>query len=150
MSSHKDTSNTCTNMDLPLMANANDIRARHYLINLEVREKAWRDKTIVGEVIIFLEPLGTEAKEICLEGSNYNNYKNGHGNIRSSDMSTSQESDVSNTDFECILDCCDLIFDSVQEVVLPNSYHERFYGPKLKMLTFEERKEVEVMRNFFR
>ena len=135
------------------MANANDIRARHYLIHLDVPETAWLNKTIIGQVIIFLEPIvGMEdVKGIRSEKFNDNTCESSYESIPLNDKTSDQETDlILNTDFECILDCCDLIFDSVQEVVLPNSYYERFYGPQFRMLTFEERKHVEVMRNFFR
>ena len=82
--------------------------------------------------------------------SYYNNYKNSHENIPSSDKSTFQDCHDLNTDFECILDCCDLVFDSVYEIILPNSYKERFNDLNTNLLTFEERKEVDLMRKFFR
>ena len=58
--------------------------------------------------------------------------------------------DVQEDDFECILDWCDLRFDSVDEVILPHEYNRKFCGPKYEALSFEERKDLEFMRNIFR
>jgi hypothetical protein len=40
--------------DLPLLANAEEIRARHYMFKLECR---LQEKFFEGEVIIFLSPI---------------------------------------------------------------------------------------------
>ena len=68
------------NKDLPLMANANDIRARHYLLKLNPK-----DRIFECEVILFFEPLTDEKLDL---------------------------------DFECVLDCCDLNFEVVEEILI--------------------------------
>ena len=44
--------------DLPLLANADDIRARHYMFKLEC--KNMQQQYFRGQVIIFLEPMHQE------------------------------------------------------------------------------------------
>ena len=53
-------------------------------------------------------------------------------------------------DFEFVLDCRDIMFKSVYEINLPTSYRQRIYADNPTQLTFEERKDAEVMQGFFR
>ena len=105
------------------------------MIHLELPTRGWNQKIFHGQVIIFLEPLNKYTDHVAAGSS----------------MGTS-DSLQSNTrpDFECILDCCDLSYNAVHEVILPSSYQERFYGENDNLLTFEERKNIELMRSFFR
>ena len=123
------------------MANANEIRVRHYLIHLELPKQVWSERTIYGKVIMFLEPLKTDVKDFPQERQNID--------TNTKPVETQKELQQ-HVNFECILDCCDLVFDSVYEVILPNSYKERFNDLNANLLTFEERKEVDLMRKFFR
>ena len=135
MSNITDKISSITDMDLPLMANASEIRARHYMIHLELPTRGWQQKEFHGQVIIFLEPLNKDTNHVVVGSS----------------LETSPSLKSNNQpDFECILDCCDLSYNAVQEVVLPSSYKERFYGEKNNLLTFEERKDIKLMRSFFR
>ena len=124
-------------MDLPLMANADEIRARHYMIHLELPKKGWQENVFHGQVIIFLEPLNIDPMKTAVT----------HDGPSSNPMTMNVDNEP---DFECILDCCDLCFDSVYEVTIPSYYIERFYGENSALLTFQERKEFESMRKFFR
>ena len=132
MSEEDDFMSSITEMDLPLMANANEIRARHYMLHIKLDKQGWEQQTFVGQVIIFLEAINqTKEKEVL---NNLN-----------------ERSDLKNdSDFQCILDCCDIFFDCVYEVSLPNLYKKRFCRSNPEWLTFEERKNVETMKNFFR
>ena len=47
-------------LDLPILANVDEIRARHYIIDLKVN---FEHKNFSGEVIVILEPLTEEIKE---------------------------------------------------------------------------------------
>ena len=135
MSSITDQTPSITEMDLPLMANANEIRARHYMIHLELSTRGWHQKVFHGKVIIFLEPLNKVTDHV----------------VAGSSMETNESLQASDRpDFECILDCCDLSYISVHEVILPISYKERFNGENDNLLAFEERKSIELMRSFFR
>ena len=135
MSSITDQISSITEMDLPLMANANEIRARHYMLHLELPARGWHQKIFHGQVIIFLEPLIKYTDHVASGSS----------------MDTSESLKFNNRpDFECILDCCDLSYNAVREVILPSPYKERFYGENDNLLTFEERKNIDLMRSFFR
>ena len=122
---------TITDMDLPLMANANEIRVRHYMIHLELPKEAWEENLFHGQIILFLDPF---VKERDAES------------IKQKKVASS----FPESDFEFILDCRDLKFNSVSEINLPTSYNQRIYSDNPTQLTFEERKDAEVMQGFFR
>ena len=133
MSDTQDLSSSTSEMDLPLMANAYEIRARHYMLHLKLEEQGWKQQNFEGQVIIFLEPLNdTNEKEMIISENK-------------------QESkSITVSDFQCILDCCDISFSGAYEVLVPDKYIKRFVCSKPNLLTFEERKDSETMRNFFR
>ena len=122
---------TITDMDLPLMANANEIRVRHYMIHLELPKEAWEENLFHGQIILFLDPF-----------------------VKERDAESMKEKKVTfsspESDFEFILDCRDLEFNSVSEMNLPTSYNQRIYSDNPTQLTFEERKDADVMQSFFR
>ena len=122
---------TITDMDLPLMANANEIRVRHYMIHLELPKEAWEENLFHGQIILFLDPFVKERDSEAMKQKNV-------------PCSSTQ------SDFECVLDCRDLKFKSVSEINLPALYKQRIYADEPTQLTFEERKDVEVMQSFFR
>ena len=133
MSNEKDFPLPISEMDLPLMSNANEIRARHYMLHLKLDKQGWKQKTFEGQVIIFLQPLNRiDEKEGVLDDRNEGSSSN------------------DGSEFQCILDCCDISFENVYEVSLPNPYKERFCCSNPEVLTFEERKNVELMRKFYR
>ena len=45
MTEIKNVSPSVAEMDLPLMANAYDIRARHYMLHLNLDEQGWKQQT---------------------------------------------------------------------------------------------------------
>ena len=120
-----------TDMDLPLMANANEIRVRHYMIHLELPKEAWEENLFHGQIILFLDPFVKERDAESMKQKKM--------------PSSSPESD-----FEFVLDCHDLMFKSVYKINLPTSYKKRIYADNPTQLTFEERKDAEVMQGFFR
>ena len=122
---------TITDMDLPLMANANEIRVRHYMIHLELPKEAWEENLFHGQIILFLDPF---LKERDAES------------IKQKKVASS----FPESDFEFILDCRDLKFNSVSEINLPTSHNQRIYSDNPTQLTFEERKDADVMQRFFR
>ena len=131
MTEIKNVSPSVAEMDLPLMANAYDIRARHYMLHLSLDGQGWKQQTIEGQVIIFLEPLNTkDENEPVLKDQECNSNDD--------------------PDFQCILDCCDIYFHGVYEVILPDPYKNRFCRSKADLLTFDERKDLETMQNFYR
>ena len=132
MSNNMDNSTpTITDMDLPLMANANEIRVRHYMIHLELPKEAWEENLFHGQIILFLDPFVKERDAESMKQKKV--------------TCSSPESD-----FEFILDCRDLEFNSVSEINLPTSYNQRIYSDNPTQLTFEERKDADVMQSFFR
>ena len=131
MTETKDATPSMAELDLPLMANAYDIRARHYMLHLNLDEEGWKQQTFEGQVIIFLESLNTkdENEPVLIDQECNSN---------------------DDPDFQCILDCCDIHFHGVYEVILPDPYKNRFCRSKADLLTFDERKDLETMQNFYR
>ena len=88
--------------DLPLTANVNEIRARHYLLKLAHEPDI---KTFKCESVIFFQP-------VKCDNDSGSRLRDKHG------------------EFECILDCCDMNIHDVKEAVLPGNYNQRQPLPK--------------------
>ena len=121
-----------TDNDLPLLSNISDIRARHYLIFLE---PSFDQKIFYGKVIIFFEATSPCEKKgkcctrecICKSHNTTQNEnqsddalfeKQDHIPITSDGLPKSKSEEIQlKSDFELILDCCDIKVKQVKEVL---------------------------------
>ncbi|XP_071523716.1 aminopeptidase O-like [Panulirus ornatus] len=125
--------------DLPLLSNISDIRARHYLIQLEPN---FHTKVIQGKVFIFFEPTTSCEKRgkcctrdcLCSDsGTNY--FRKSTEHVKDSDGQCSINEPVSrmkemmDKDFEVILDCCDIKMSSVTEVICEGIDLQQYLHP---------------------
>jgi len=91
---------------LPLMANSDEMRARHYIMRLTADMK---EKAFSGEVVVFLEDVRTLKEEWRL--------------VRPELAPT--ESQRGGQGLQCVLDCCQLDFSAVEELDCPaEPYYE--------------------------
>ena len=90
--------------DLPLMANSDDIRVRHYVLDLAVH---FDMHTFSGSVTLFLEQPNEKR-----EGGTVTGRRNGRLESKGSYVTDS------NGNFVLILDGCDIIVESAHEVIV--------------------------------
>uniref|UniRef100_A0AAV2MQW3 Uncharacterized protein n=1 Tax=Knipowitschia caucasica TaxID=637954 RepID=A0AAV2MQW3_KNICA len=103
--------------DLPLRANIEHILVRHYVLDLTVHLDR---RVISGNVVLFLEPNGTEAGAL-VEADDQRGIASAKDveKPRASSKKASShswESSGGGEDFTLVLDCCDLSVSKVEEV----------------------------------